>query len=552
MELRGGAFPLEPSGATVSQPLAAAAVAVTALWTIAVGAVLAGAASTPQGLIGFLALISAWPAALLAGQSLPALRHARVLRLALGWTVIVAAAALCAVVLIDRPRVAYAAPLLAVTAALAARRPAVVVSALVAVTAFYGSFTAFVYLKTQFGTAIDYSHVSDTADLLVAGLVLSGLWVHALKRRAEPLRVTPAIVIVVLYIALSLVEVFTAAGFQQGADSFRASGWHELVVFAVALACWREGTDLRIAKAIVVIALLAAGYAVLRLVIGPAERELGLGIVTANNFIDDRLGLIGSFPTRHSLGPWMAVAAPFCAGCALFLRGRWRAMAVAAAVLCGVAVIGSEVRVALVAAMAATLVVALAAKASPAFPQVRGATVGGVAAAVLVVGALALIVTSSLAGGDSAERFSVLLTPSQDQSYREHLDKWELALEDIGEHPFGQGLGSAGLIGERDNRFLSSADPGLDSSYLKVAYEQGMFVMLFFVFGLVLLAVELARAGRRLASPAAAGLAIAACGSLVALVIEFGTALYVQSVVVLAGWCMVGLGVAQLMHPRRG
>ena len=552
MELRGGAFRLEPRGSAASQPLAALALAITALWTIAVGAVLAGAASTPQGLIGFLALISAWPAALLAGQSLPGLRHVRVLRLALGWTVIVAAAALCAVVLIDRPRVAYAAPLLGVTALLAARRPAVVTSALVALTAFYGSFTAFVYLRILYGTTIDYTHVSDTADLLVAGLVLAGVWEHALRRREQPLRLTPGIVIVVLYIALSLVEVFTAAGFQQGADSFRASGWHELVVFGVALACWREGTDLRIAKAIVAIALAASAYAVLRLVIGPAERELGVGIVTANNFIGDRLGLIGSFPTRHSLGPWMAVAVPFCVGCALFLRGHWRRAAVAAAVLCGIAVIGSEVRVALVAAVAATLAVGLAAKSSPAFPRVRGVTVAALAVAAVAVGTVSLLATASFTGDDSAERFSVLLTPSQDQSYREHLDKWELALEDIGEHPFGQGLGSAGLIGEREGRFLSSADPGLDSSYLKVAYEQGMFVMVFFVFGLGLLAFELARAGGRLASPAAAGLAIAACGSLVALVIEFGTALYVQSVVVLAGWCMVGLGVAQLMHPRRG
>ena len=552
MELRGGAFRLGPRGGAASQPLTVLALAITALWTIAVGAVLAGAATTPQGLIGFLALISAWPAALLAGQSLPAVRHARVLRLALGWTVIVAAAALCAVVLIDRPRVAYAAPLLGVTALLAARRPAVVTSALVALTAFYGSFTAFVYLRTLYGTNIDYSHVSDTADLLVAGLVLAGVWEHALRRREQPLRLTPGIVVVVLYIALSLVEVFTAAGFQQGADSFRASGWHELVVFGVALACWREGTDLRIAKAIVAIALAASAYAVLRLVIGPADRELGLGIVTANNFIGDRLGLIGSFPTRHSLGPWMAVAAPFCVGCALFLRGHWRRAAVAAAVLCGIAVIGSEVRVALVAAVAATLAVGFAAKASPAFPRVRGQTVAALAVAAVVVGGVALAATTSSTGDDSAERFSVLLTPSQDQSYREHLDKWGRALEDIGEHPFGQGLGSAGLIGEREGRFLSSADPGLDSSYLKVAYEQGMFVMAFFVFGLLLLAFELGRAGGRLASPAAAGLAIAACGSLVALVIEFGTALYVQSVVVLAGWCMVGLGVAQLMHPRRG
>lgn len=549
---RGVGFQLSrhlPRGGT-ERGLALLAYAGTAAWTLGVCAVLLGAASTPKGLLGFLTLLTLAPAALVSAQAVPALRRLPALRECAVWTLIVGAAALFAVIVSDRPRVAVALPLVVAAGLIATRRPAAVMTFLIALTAFYGSFTAFVYISAG-PTGIDYSRISDSADLALAGLLVAALWVHVMRRGQERLRITPAMVLVTLYIVLTLVEVFTAATFRGGMDSFRASGWHEAALFTVALCCWQRATAERAARAGLVIALVAGAYAVFRILVGAARDEALLAMAAGNNFLGDRLGLLGSFPTRHGLGTWMAVAVPFCAGCALSMSGRWRMIATSATALCAIAAIGSEVRVALVAMLAGMTAVAACALVARALPRIRGGTLVALAAGAIALTGVAFALTSTHAGLRAIDRFTVLFTPSRDVSYQEHLRKWELALEDVSDHPFGQGLGTAGIIGERQNRFLSAADPGLDSSYLKVAFEQGIFVLLLFTAGLALLAYELGRAAARLADRERAGLAMAACGALVALIVEFATGLYVQSVTVLAGWAFVGLGVAQLMYPER-
>jgi hypothetical protein len=91
----------------------------------------------------------------------------------------------------------------------------------------------------------------------------------------------------------------------------------------------------------------------------------------------------------------------------------------------------------------------------------------------------------------------------------------------------------------------------VDNSYLKVAFEQGFVVTVFFMVAMVLLLVGLARRALVALEPARAGPAIAACGTLVAMLVLFFIGNYVEGFPVLAGWVMVALGVRQFTYGAR-
>jgi hypothetical protein len=84
-----------------------------------------------------------------------------------------------------------------------------------------------------------------------------------------------------------------------------------------------------------------------------------------------------------------------------------------------------------------------------------------------------------------------------------------------------------------------------------VAYNQGVFVMCFFIVALLVLLAELLRQGLWSRLQGSATYAVAACGTLVGLMVEMIGAGHFNSPAIMAGWVIVGLGVAQLAT-RRG
>ena len=153
--------------------------------------------------------------------------------------------------------------------------------------------------------------------------------------------------------------------------------------------------------------------------------------------------------------------------------------------------------------------------------------------------------------GKFGSRFGHLLSPTSDPTYQTRQQRWSEALADISKHPFGHGLGTAGAAAHQRPELDPESTPNFDSSYLKIAFEQGMSVMLFFVGGLLLLLVGMAKRAVLVTDPARATLAIGGCGSLAALIVMFYAGFYIEQVETLSGWILVGLGAAQFTAPRR-
>ena len=114
-------------------------------------------------------------------------------------------------------------------------------------------------------------------------------------------------------------------------------------------------------------------------------------------------------------------------------------------------------------------------------------------------------------------------------------------------HPFGLGLGTAGIVNASHGRFRTVASLSLDNSYLKVAYEQGWIVFAYFVVAVLALLVSLAVAAIRSRSREISAPAIGAVGALASMLVSFYTGLYIEGLIALAGWILVGVGMNGLV-----
>src|SRR5690606_14144310 len=110
--------------------------------------------------------------------------------------------------------------------------------------------------------------------------------------------------------------------------------------------------------------------------------------------------------------------------------------------------------------------------------------------------------------------------------------------------PLGHGLGTGSSQGSMSGRFLQASAINIDNSYLKIAYEQGVIVMALFVAAMLGLLASLAVASLRTRRRAAAAMRFGACGALASMLVSFYTGLYIEAAPVLAGWFIVGLGLA--------
>jgi O-antigen ligase len=152
----------------------------------------------------------------------------------------------------------------------------------------------------------------------------------------------------------------------------------------------------------------------------------------------------------------------------------------------------------------------------------------------------------TLGGGEeTGRRYGAILSPGGDASVEGRLTKWRSAVDDVDSQPFGHGAGTAGRTQVRFGRFQTIGGLDIDNSYLKVAYEQGLVVLLLWVAGALLLLVALAMRATSAADPARAALGIGACATLVSMLVLFFIGDYIEGLPALAGWILVGLGLGQ-------
>jgi hypothetical protein len=440
----------------------------------------------------------------------------------------------------DQPVIALAVPSVLGAAVICARWPAAAITLLLVLSGTFGSLQAF-----------GFGSVGPMVDLVLAGLLTGAVISHMVHRRERPWWIWPGVAILLLYVGITFLEILTASSISIGIKSFSYSAWYMVIVPLLALAGWRLTTYLRISRAVIGIALLVASYAVLRELIGPAasERQLALqGGAGIFNEIGGSLSLIGSFPNRHELAFWVTCAAPFCLAATLIDRDRrWRLAAAVTIGLCLVAAYATDVRASIPALVAGAATVIFlnqvsAGRRGNALPQ----TVGAIA---IAAGAGALLFTVVV--GPDSSRYGAILSPSGDPSYESHIKKWDAALEDLNGHPFGKGLGTAGRIAQQGAiPFVTVGTYAIDSSYLKIAYEQGFPVLALFLIAMIALLIELMRRAVRARSPGVRTLTIGASASMVAAMAMFVTGQYMESLASLMLWIPVGAAIGAVAAER--
>jgi hypothetical protein len=421
---------------------------------------------------------------------------------------------------------------LAIAAFACARFPVHATAAAFAAAGAFGSTQAFLHVSGQ-----------RIVDPLLAGLWFAALWAWLIARRGRGAWIWPGTALVGLYLLLSAAEIITSPHPIQAIQSFRATQWYLGAAILVAYAPWPERARPALTRALIVMAGLIGAYAAFRWAVGPAASERTLAERSLNNFLNGKLRPVGSFPTTKELASWSAQTLPFLTGMALASRGRWRLISAAAAIACIVGMLAANVRAGPAAAGAGVIVVVVLYQLANAFSGRRGASVPVAIGAAAAVAAAAFALT--LGGqSDTSQRYSAILHPSSDPSYQARLIKWRTALNDISAAPLGHGLGTSGNVQARYGRFKTIGSIDVDNSYLKVAYEQGLAVMILVAAAFGLLLFGLARRALATRDPARAGPALAAAGTLAAMLVLFFVGDYIEGLQALGGWILVGLGIA--------
>jgi hypothetical protein len=412
------------------------------------------------------------------------------------------------------------------------RWPAASMAIAFAMSGSYGSLKAF------FGYP-----ANGTATGILVGLTAASVGVLVFSRRRRPVVVWPAAVAILAYVLAVAADIPFSPVYSSALKVARTEGLYLLGMLVIAYGPWREGTHDRARRAIVWVALGVGAYATLRYGIGPSAKEKAQ--VTAVAFNQTSSGhnkVQGSFPSGVELGIWTSCVIPFLIGTILSERGRIRVVALAALPLCLIGLFGSGLRSGLVAAIVGTLVVLVLYALALSMPASRPLVLGAV---VLGLGVGGAVLFPQIVGGNanSVQRYRNLLNPTQDSSYRGRLTKWEQAFSDLHGHPFGFGLGTVGAEAS-SQPYVQNVNPQLDSSYVRVAYEQGIPVMVLFIVGQVLLMAGLVRRSITTAERQRAGPAIAASGTLSAAVVLMFTEMFLTAPCALAIWVLVGLGMA--------
>ena len=430
-------------------------------------------------------------------------------------------------------------PAAAIGGAVTARFPTASLSAVFALTGTYGSIRAF--------TGIPGDSV---ADKVIVGLWFGVLVKLVLGRRTLALRPTPAALLIGAYVAITVLDAITTQPFSSGIRALRLGPEFLSLVLLLAYGGFSDRTLDRLTRVMIVVSLGVGAYAALRWAIGTSAKEQALQKTTFQktfNSINDtnESKVQGSLPNGNSLGLWLSCTMPLLMAIAVSWRGRWRLAALLALPLCTIALLGTARRTALAAVIAAGLTILVVHVLSRGY---RGPRLGVALGTVMVIFISATIIYPAVIDQPAKrDRYSKLLHPSQDAAFRERLDKWGETLDAMKSEPFGVGLGAGNPQGVV-HRFEDIAFVEIDNSYLLVGYEQGPVTMLLFVATLLVLLTELLRHAVWTRGPGLSAMTTAGAGTLVAILVEFMAADYYYAPVMVAGWMVVGLGVARYVR----
>lgn len=429
------------------------------------------------------------------------------------------------------------------------------VSALVCRKWPYAAFTALFVLSGGFWSIQVFTGLPVPAS---ADLVLGGLWLATLYaflstgERGAGVRLWPGTVAAVALAGLSLATVFVSDDLVDALYTFRVSYWYMLAAVLVAYAPLPARALWLLTRIALVTAVAVSAYAVLRWAVGPSATESRFARsadVRPFETVGGGLRLIGSMGTGHVLASWMAAMTPFCVALATGLRGPWRFVASAAAALCAVALMGTSVRAGIVAAgLGVALVLALAIAGAE---RRRERVAAALLTAVVAIGGATVIVGIEAGSRDGrSTRLAGLLHPREDASVRGRQQKWADVFEDIHPHPLGQGLGTSGLAHLRFGRYRTISSASIDSTYLKIALEQGLAVMVCFIAVLLLLLAGLSRAALARSGGLGATVATGAAGALLAFGVEMIFDVYFEGIAALGIWLVIGLGLRICSQPQ--
>jgi hypothetical protein len=517
----------------VPSALALLAGGVLLAWASALCAMRLGFVQAPQSTVD--ALTYAVPAVLV----LLALVHRGEvpgLALAAGLTCAVSAALVLPPRMMGNPDIALAVPAAVCAGLLTARFPALSLTGVFLLAGTYGSVTAF--------TGVPGDSVMDK--------IIVGLWVGVigrmfLARREVRVRPTPALMLVAAFLVACVLAALTTEPVESGIRALRLGPLFMSLVLLLGWGGFSRRTLDRLVKCIVAVAFVGSAYAALRWAVGPAAKEQSL-LSSAMDRQYNQLAITGddkvqgALPNGFLLGLWCACVIPMLVAVVIGWRGIFRLVALGSIPLATIAILGSSQRAALAAAVAGSLTIVVAHVLSR---GARGPRLGvAVATALVLVAGASVVYPAVLDNPEKQKRYENLLTPSQDSSFQERLTKWESALDAIEDRRWGHGLG-AGNPQTVSHRFLDIAQYEIDNSFLMIAYDQGMLVLALFGAAVLFLLIELLRHAVWTRGPGGAALAAAGAGTLVAISVEFMTTDFFYAPALVAGWMVVGLGVAQ-------
>jgi hypothetical protein len=444
----------------------------------------------------------------------------------------IVAVALLLIALGDRI-VVVAIPGIIAAAVLAARWPGAMTLTVFFLSGLVGTITAFTPIP-----------VSGFVDFMLLGLWLGVLGTYLSGRAERRAWLWPALIAPALYLGITGVEALFTHPISLGIQGFRAASWYMAAFLLVAIAPWSERTHRRIAHGIAVVALLIGAYCTFRWIIGPSAKET-LAAKHAQPGIPPAIQarFFGSFLSANQLAGWTSTMIPFCLAAAISWRGRLRLVAAAAIPLLAIPMLASTIRTGALAAAAGVLVVlVLAVLLRRARGRIAAAVVALLAVALLGAGVYDLTIGGS---GKQSTRFANILSPEHDLAYTLRQERWSEAWRDIQDHPWGHGLGTSGGASAH-NPTGPVITPYIDSSYLVVGLQQGLAIMLLYIFALVSLLIALARRASLIPDASRTFLAIGACGTLAAMLVLFYAGIYSEGAYIAGAWLIVGLGAAQV------
>ncbi len=416
-------------------------------------------------------------------------------------------------------------------AALAVRYPNQAVLGLFAVTGFSGSIIALTPIAAK------------PAGTLILFALLLAIFVGWLNRDRRKVRAWPALIAVIAYLVISLIDILVADPTSDGVESFRLSQLLLLLVPALALAPWPQWRFTEIAWLAVLCGGAVGVYGCYRWLVGPAPEEAAVARIAAASLPDAaKIRFYASQATAAQLSLWCSAMFTLALAGSLGWQGRRRLVAVAVTGMSAFLVIACEVRTGTVAIAVAAAIVLLLTQLTRALPggsKTIASLLAVLAIAVSAAGIVALTVGKS---ESSSDRFGRILSPNSDASYTTRLDRWSRIWPALDDRLLGHGLGTFGEVAGQGTALPEAY--GVESSFIKVGYEQGLPVMVLYGAALLILGVGLAIGAINTVNRDAAVLAIAAAGALATIAIHFYTGNYTENFQVMGCWIIVGIGAA--------